>query len=109
MADIDQILRAGEQQITQLASVLLAKFKDQAVADAHDFVQAMKVDFSEWTSALQAGQLDEDNFESLVRGEADLVKMRALKQRGLAQVAIDMFTDGITQILLNSAFAAIGF
>ena len=108
MANIDKILHNAEQQIVQLAGLLLTKYKGQAMADAQDFIRTTKADLTEWVSALQAGQLDKDDFESLVRGEKDLAEMRALKQEGLTQIAIDGFTNGITQILINSAFAALG-
>ncbi len=108
MANIDQIVHDAEQQIAQLAGQLLKKFKSQAVADGQNFVQVTKADLTEWVSALEAGELDKDDFASLVRGEKDLAEMHALKQQGLAQIDIDAFTNGITQILINSAFAVIG-
>lgn len=108
MADIDKILHAAEQQTVKLAEVLLAKFKTQAVADAHDFLESTKADLVTWTEALKAGKLDEDDFASLVRGETDLAEMRALKQAGLAQITIDTFTNGVVQILIDAAFAAVG-
>ena len=33
--------------------------------------------------------------------------MKALKQTGLAQVSIDTFTNGVLDIVINAAFAAI--
>ena len=43
----------------------------------------------------------------LVRGQKDLAQMKALKQAGLAQVSIDTFTNGVLDIVINAAFAAI--
>ena len=37
------------------------------------------------------------------------VVLSALKQAGLAQVSIDTFTNGILDIVINAAFAAIKF
>ena len=48
-----------------------------------------------------------ENFESLVRGERDLAEMHALKQVGLGQVALDTFTKGFMEIVLNAALSAI--
>jgi hypothetical protein len=107
MANIDNILTQVEQQTSKLAQTLLAKFEAQGVADAKDFVESTKGDLANWTNALEAGELDKDDFESLVRGETDLAEMRSLKEAGLAQITIDTFTNGVVQILINTALAAI--
>jgi hypothetical protein len=37
----------------------------------------------------------------------DVAEMRALKQAGLAQVKIEIFTNGLLDIVVSAAFAAI--
>ena len=97
------------QQATALAQTLLTKFVGQAVQDGTAFLQQTENDIATWLADLQAGNITQKNFESLVRGESDLAKMEALKQAGLGKVAIDTFVNGFIQIVINVAIAAIHF
>ena len=64
-------------------------------------------DLERWVDELERNEIDKSDFESLVRGQKDLAQMKALKQVGLAQVSIDTFTNGVLDIVINAAFAAI--
>jgi len=95
------------QQATTLAETLFAGFVNQAVQDGQAFLQQTENDIATWLQDLQQGNITKKNFESLVRGEKDLAEMRALKQAGLGQVAIDTFVNGFVQIVINVALSAI--
>jgi hypothetical protein len=95
------------QQAAALAETLLTGFVNQAVQDGQAFVQQTENDISTWLQDLKRGDITQKNFESLVRGEKDLAEMRALKQAGLGQAAIDTFINGFIQIVINVALSAI--
>jgi hypothetical protein len=107
MANIDNILKDAEKQIAELAEKLFTQFTKQAIADGKDFLNEARDDLERWVGELERNELDKSNFESLVRGQKDEAEMRALKQAGLAQVKIDTFTNGVLDIVINAAFAAI--
>ena len=107
MANIDTILKSVEDQSKALAEKLFKQYTHQAVSDVRDFLQKSAGNLKRWVEELARGDLDKDEFESLVKGQADVAEMRALKQAGLAVVQIDTFTNGVLDIIVNAAFAAI--
>ncbi len=107
MANIDTILKSVEDQSKALAEKLFKQYSHQAVSDVRDFLQKSAGNLKRWVEELARGDLDKDEFESLVKGQADVAEMRALKQAGLAAVQIDTFTNGVLDIIISAAFAAI--
>jgi hypothetical protein len=109
MADIDigSIFKSIEDQAKALAQKLFKQYTEQAVSDAKDFLEKSKNDVKRWIEELARGELGRDEFDSLVKGQADLAEMHALKQAGLAQVQIDTFVNGLLDIVVSAAFAAI--
>jgi len=105
--DVGSILKLVENQSKALAEKLFKQYTHQAVSDVRDFLQKSAVNLKRWVEQLARGDLDKDEFESLVKGQADLAEMRALKQAGLAAVQIDTFTNGVLDIIVSAAFAAI--
>jgi hypothetical protein len=105
--DIGPILKSVEDQSKALAEKLFKQYTHQAVSDARDFLEKSKEDLKGWVEELARGDIDKDEFESLVKGQADVAEMHALKQAGLAAVQIDTFTNGILDIIVSAAFAAI--
>src|SRR6202040_3752411 len=105
--DIGSILKLVENQSKALAEKLFKQYTHQAVNDVRDFLQKSAVNLKRWVEELARGDLDKDEFESLVKGQADVAETRALKQAGLAAVQIDTFTNGVLNIIVRAAFAAI--
>ena len=105
--DIGGILKSVEDQSKALAEKLFKQYTHQAVSDVRDFLQKSAVNLKRWVEELARGDLDKDEFVSLVKGQADVAEMRALKQAGLAAVQIDTFTHGVLDVLVNAAFSAI--
>jgi hypothetical protein len=105
--DIGSVLKSIEDQAKALAEKLFKQYTHQAVSDVRDFLQKSTENLKRWVEELARGEIDKDEFKSLVKGQADLAEMRALKQAGLAAVQIDTFTNGVLDIIISAAFAAI--
>ena len=105
--DIGSILKLVENQSKALAEKLFKQYTHQAVSDVRDFLQKSTLNLKRWVEQLARGEMDKDEFQSLVKGQADVAEMRALKQTGLAVVQIDTFTNGVLDIVVSAAFAAI--
>jgi len=105
--DIGSIVRSVEDQSKALAEKLFKQYTHQAVNDVKDFLERSKDDLKRWIEGLARGDMDKDEFQSLVKGQADVAEMRALKQAGLAAVQIDTFTNGVLDIVVSAALAAI--
>ena len=105
--DVGSIFKSVEDQSKALAEKLFKQYTHQALSDVRDFLQKSKDDLKRRVEDLDRGDIDKDEFESLIKGQADVAEMRALKQAGLAAVQIDTFTNGVLDIIVNAAFAAI--
>ena len=105
--DIGSIFKSVEDQSKALAEKLFKQYTHQALIDVRDFLEKSKDALRRWVEDLDRGDIDKDEFESLIKGQADVAEMRALKQAGLAVVQIDTFTNGVLDIIVNAAFAAI--
>ena len=105
MANIDW--QGVEKQTVDLARLLLKGYVKEAASDARSFQARAQQQIAQWLDELRRGEITEKNFASLVRGERDLAEMMALKQTGLAQIALDTFINGFIEIVLNAAIAAI--
>ena len=105
--DVGSIFKSVEDQSKALAEKLFKQYTHQALSDVRDFLEKSKDALKRWVEDLDRGDIDKDEFESLIKGQADLAEMRALKQAGLAAVQIDTFTNGVLDIIVNAAFAAI--
>jgi hypothetical protein len=107
MTGVDNIVKTIEEQAKALAERLFKQYGREAVADVTDFLRKSEVDLERWIQELRRHEIGKDGFTSLVQGQIDVAQMRALKQAGLAQVQIDLFTAGMLDIIVSAAFAAI--
>ena len=105
--DVGSILKLVENQSKALAEKLFKQYTHQAIGDVRDFLQKSAGSLKRWVEELARHEMDKQEFVSLVKGQADLAEMRALKQAGLAAVQIDTFTNGVLDIIVSAAFAAI--
>ena len=105
--NFDNLLKSVEGETKALGEKLIKGYTTQAWGDIKDFAQESKADLERWTLELRQGLLDADGYQSLVKGQLDVAKMRALKQAGLAQVQIDSFVNGFLEILVNAAVSVI--
>jgi hypothetical protein len=105
--DIGSIFKSIEDQSKALAEKLFKQYTNRAMNDVRDFLQKCKDDLKRWIEELARGEIKKDEFEDLVKGQADLAEMHALKQAGLAAVQIDIFTNGVLDIVVSAALAAI--
>jgi hypothetical protein len=105
--DFDAIFEQVLGQSKDLGKTLFRQFAAQAESDARDFVEKARASLEQAAILLAQGRIDRDDFEDLARGKLELAEMRALKQAGLAKVAIDTFTNGVLNIFIDAVFAAI--
>ena len=107
--DTNAVLSTTLNKSKELAGTLFKKFADQAIGDTQDFLQRSKDGVARAGLLYAEGKIDRDDFEDLILGKKDLAEMHALKQAGLASATIDTFTNGVLQIFVDAAFAAVKF
>ena len=55
-----------------------------------------------WIDQLSKGEITLDDFEFLLKGQKDLAKMNALKQKGLGIVQINKFKSALIDIVRDA-------
>ena len=104
--DTDNFVHDVLADVNNLAATLFKNYVGQAETDARAFIQASKDRIAEAASLYQQGQIDKDDLEDIIHDQKVLAEMHALKNTGLASAAIDTFVNGVIQIMINAAFAA---
>jgi hypothetical protein len=105
--DTNAAISTTLEKSKDLANILFKKFVNEATGDTQAFLGASKDGVARAGLLFAEGKIDRDDLEDLILGKKDLAAMHALKQKGLASATIDTFTNGVLQILVDAAFAAV--
>ena len=103
MPDIDAFLDALRDEITDLAATHLEEARDAALEDGEAFLKQTQDDLKRWARLLEQGELSQNEFEWLVRGQKDLAEMEALKQAGLAAARAERFRSALIDRIVGTA------
>jgi hypothetical protein len=109
MAKFDDLLNELKDGLLQIARTEAVGFVEQAKSDGQAFLTALEADLKTWTEQLAAGQLSPNDFKFLVQGKADLARMNALTQAGLASVRIDRIRSAMIDLIITVAGKAASF
>lgn len=100
--NFDQFFQNIETNVASLAKSSLHEYADEAKADGQTIVNGMKEELQQWTVELEEGALTIDDLNFLLKEEAALAEMVSLKEAGLAEVRIDEFKVGITNVITGA-------
>jgi hypothetical protein len=101
--DLNQI----EKDVIALATNSFKRFAKQGVADGKTFLNQFQAQIITLAQDHARKEITDAEYEDGLRDLKALARMEAIKQAGLAQVAIDNFTNGIVDIVSKAALAAI--
>lgn len=104
MATFDEFIEVLKTELVEFAEYSWKTYKNAAVKDGKSFIEKSKADLERWTKMLAKGELTRDDFEWLMVGKKDLAELVALKQKGLAKVALDRFVNGLIDTIVSTAF-----
>ena len=100
--NLDQFFQDLKTGVVTLAKASLDNYVEQAKTDGQAAIDAMKANLSHWTQEVENGALTIDDMEFLLKEEAALDEMTALKQAGLAEVHIDEFKNALINMVLGA-------
>jgi hypothetical protein len=104
MIAFDEFLKTLKTELVEFAEYSWKPYRAAAVKDGKAFIERSKTDLERWTRMLAKGDLTQDDFEWLMVGKKDLAELLALKQKGLAKVALDRFVNGLIDTIVSTAF-----
>lgn len=103
----DQLIQALESGVETLAKSTLADYIDQAKTDGNNAIDSMKTNLQKWALELEGGALTAEDLAFLVKEQAALDEMTALKEAGLAEIKIDQFKNNLITMITNTIFSYI--
>ena len=104
MSEID--FKQIEKDVVALANTLGVAYAQQGIRDGKAFLAETRDDLISLEQDRHDEVITEMEYQNGLREVRVLAKMEAIKEAGLAQVAIDNFTNGIINIVSKAAFAA---
>ncbi|MFI5161223.1 MAG: hypothetical protein ACHQHN_08090 [Sphingobacteriales bacterium] len=105
--DFQQVLQSLKQGIIGIAEKDLKDYVTAATADGQAILRGLEGDLENWTKQLAAGGMNKSEFTDLVLGQKDEIELAALKQAGLAQIAVDQFKQDTFNLITNAITALI--
>jgi hypothetical protein len=103
MNAFDDFREAVLNEAGNLARDFLKGNVAEARTVAGAFVDQSRAKLEKWTRQRLDGKLTRDEFNDLVRGEADLAKINALTQAGIAVGKAEQFRKKLTNVVLDKA------
>jgi hypothetical protein len=107
MLDFTKFLADLEKQLAELAKNMFKENWQAAVKDGQDFLDTSKEKLQKYLLLLNNGDIDQDDFQSLIAGLSDLARMEMLKQAGLKAAQIDKFRIQVLALIIDVAFKII--
>lgn len=100
--NFNQLFQSIESGVEGLAKTSLHDYLAQAKTDGTAIVDEMKEELQQWAAEVEEGTLTTDDVSFLVKEQAALSEMTALKEAGLAAVRIDEFRAGIINVVTGA-------
>jgi hypothetical protein len=105
--DLPGLFKTLEGNVIDLAKQSLSDYLSQGLSDGGAILSNLRDKIEEWSLALSTGQLDAEEFKSLVLGEKDLMQMDALTEAGLALIRVDQFKNDVCNLIVDTVTALI--
>lgn len=105
--DFQNVLQTLKQGITTIAEKDIKDYVAAATADGQAILTSLKTDLENWTKELAMGTLNKSEFTDLVQGQKDELELVALKQAGLAEIAVDQFKQDVFNLVSSTITALI--
>ena len=105
--NFDQFFETLKAGVIDIAKNEAADYLQQATDDGQQFLNDSKDELIKWTKMLNDGDIDKEEFASLVRGQKDLAAMVGLKQAGMAAVRIDRIRVAVIDLVITAAGAMV--
>ncbi len=79
-------------------------FLKQTTVDSQAFKAQAEADLQRWSAEVNSGQLDQDDFASLLRGQLSEATLAALLKAGVAAQQAGVMRDKVVNLAIKAAF-----
>jgi hypothetical protein len=105
--DFSAIFDQLKTGIAGLAKDTVNEFVSDAKKDGSTILSSIEDDLKRWTNLLKQGDLTKADFEWLVLGKKDSLKMAALENTGLAMIRVDAFKTSVLNLVVDTVLKLI--
>lgn len=105
--DFDSVLNSLKDEVAALAASSFKKYKKEVTKDALNSIDDIKDNIKNWTFQLANGELSQGDFEFLVLAQKDLLKMNALKRKGITLIEADKFKANLLNLVSSTIIGLI--
>jgi len=100
--DFNNVFNTLKTGVINLAETSLKNFVAAASQDGLTFLDALKTQLAGWAQQAADGQLSASDLSFLILAQKDLLALTALKQAGLAEIAVDQFRTGVINLVTTT-------
>lgn len=106
MSQFNDFTESVKEGAKELAREVFGDFEHEAKEDVEAFLERSKEDLQRWTKLLAHGELSQQEFRDLVEAKKSLAEIHLLTQQGVALTKLERFKNGLTDLVVDSAFDA---
>lgn len=109
MANIDFaiVFDKLKDEVLSLALTTFKSYGKAAKSDAIKLLDDLQDNLKTWTLQLASGELSIEDYEFLVLGQKEVIKMSALKQVGISVIKADEFKNSLFDLIIKSVLKLI--
>jgi hypothetical protein len=104
MSQFDDFVEGVLDGVQDIATDDLSGLVQNARGDARAFLVSAEEKLKRRTQMLADGLIDKEDFEDLVKGQADLVVLQALTQIGIGAARLERFRRDLIKLVVDTAF-----
>ena len=104
MSQTTDILNGLLDNVKDLAGDTAKDFLKQTTVDSQQFVAQTEANIQRWRAELAKGDIDQEDLESLLRGQLAEATLAALLKAGVAQQKAAELTDKVIDLAISTAF-----
>lgn len=104
MSQVTDILNGLLDDVKSLAGDTAKDFLKQTTVDSQQFVAQTEANVQRWRTELAKGDIDQEDLESLLRGQFAEATLAALLKAGIAQKKAAEVTDKVIDLAISTAF-----
>ena len=104
MSQVTDIFNGLLDDVKSLAGDTAKDFLKQTTVDSQQFTAQAEANIQRWRTQLTNGDIDKEDFESLLRGQLAEATLAALLKAGIAQKKAGEITDKVIDLAISAAF-----
>ncbi len=105
--DVEKALANLDDQVLDIVGNFVKRRKKAYEKAAIELKNGMRDDVIRYSELLESRKISEEDFEFLVRGRGELVKIELLEQAAISKAKFDLVSEDVVRLLLRTAITVV--